>query len=118
MSAEEIRSRILELVGEFAAAQWAERPFEPGVTPVPVSGKVFDGGDVRQLVGEDDGAPGPGQARVRRGVEHDAVARGPTVLARRAVGARAHPVVRGRTEERLALGHRRRGEDEHSARGA
>lgn len=50
MSAEELRSRILELVGEFAAAQWAERPFEPGVTPVPVSGKVFDGGDVRQLV--------------------------------------------------------------------
>lgn len=50
MSAAELRERILGLVEEFAAAEWAPQPFVPGVTPVPVSGKVFDGDDVRTLV--------------------------------------------------------------------
>jgi CDP-4-dehydro-6-deoxyglucose reductase, E1 len=45
-----LRERILGLVEEFAAAEWAPKPFVPGVTPVPVSGKVFDGDDVRSLV--------------------------------------------------------------------
>jgi len=35
---------------EFHAAQWSARPFEAGVTPVPVSGKVFDADDLRHLV--------------------------------------------------------------------
>lgn len=50
MSAEELRSRILALVAEYAAEQWPVRAFEPGTTPVPVSGKVFDDEDVRHLV--------------------------------------------------------------------
>ena len=50
MSAVELRARILDLVSEYHAANWTERPFIPGVTPVPVSGKVFDGADLRSLV--------------------------------------------------------------------
>jgi len=50
VSAAELRSKILALVEEFAAAEWTKKPFFPGVTPVPVSGKVFDGADVRSLV--------------------------------------------------------------------
>ncbi len=50
MSAEELRSRILELVAEYAAEQWPARTFEPGVSPVQVSGKVFDAEDVQHLV--------------------------------------------------------------------
>jgi CDP-6-deoxy-D-xylo-4-hexulose-3-dehydrase len=50
MRAGALRAQILELVAEFAAQQWQPSPFEPGVTPVPVSGKVFDGSDVQYLV--------------------------------------------------------------------
>jgi CDP-6-deoxy-D-xylo-4-hexulose-3-dehydrase len=50
MTPAELRARILALVGEFHAANWVEQPFVPGVTPVPVSGKVFDGEDLRSLV--------------------------------------------------------------------
>ena len=50
MTADELRARILELTAEFHSARWPTRPFEPGVTPVPVSGKVFDGEDLRYLV--------------------------------------------------------------------
>ena len=50
MSADELRARILALVGEFAAAEWPPGPFVPGETPVPVSGRVFDADDVRTLV--------------------------------------------------------------------
>lgn len=50
MSGAELRSRILALVGDYAAAEWPARPFVPGETPVPVSGRVFDGDDVRELV--------------------------------------------------------------------
>ncbi len=50
MSAEELRSRILALVSEYAVEQWPARSFEPGVSAVPVSGKVFDGEDVQHLV--------------------------------------------------------------------
>ena len=50
MSADALRAQILQLVAEFAAQQWQPEPFEPGVTPVPVSGKVFDGSDVQHLV--------------------------------------------------------------------
>ena len=50
MTPEQLRARILELVGEFHAANWPERPFVPGESPVPVSGKVFDGEDLRYLV--------------------------------------------------------------------
>ena len=50
MSAEELRSRILALVAEYTAEQWPERTFEPGISTVPVSGKVFDAEDVQHLV--------------------------------------------------------------------
>jgi len=50
VSAAELRARILDLVEAYAREQWPERPFAAGETPVPVSGKVFDGADVRTLV--------------------------------------------------------------------
>ena len=50
MNAEALRRQILELVATYAAEQWTARPFVRGVTPVPVSGKVFDGADVQSLV--------------------------------------------------------------------
>jgi len=50
VNAAELRARILALTGEFHAAQWPERPFVPGESAVPVSGKVFDGEDLRYLV--------------------------------------------------------------------
>ncbi|MDB4950374.1 MAG: putative aminotransferase [Gemmatimonadetes bacterium] len=48
--ADEIREQILSLSAEFAAERWKPAPFVPGTTPVPVSGKVFDGDEVRLLV--------------------------------------------------------------------
>ena len=53
MSAADLRKRILDLVAEFSSAEWPtapQAPFVPGVTPVPVSGRVFDGEDVKSLV--------------------------------------------------------------------
>ena len=50
MTAAELRAQILDLVQAFHAANWPEQPFVPGETPVPVSGKVFDGRDLRSLV--------------------------------------------------------------------
>ncbi|MBX3451211.1 MAG: lipopolysaccharide biosynthesis protein RfbH [Planctomycetaceae bacterium] len=49
-SAAELRQRILDLVGEFSKKNWQEKAFVPGETPVPVSGKVFDGDEVTSLV--------------------------------------------------------------------
>nr|WP_320132881.1 lipopolysaccharide biosynthesis protein RfbH [uncultured Holophaga sp.] len=49
MSAEELRSQILDLVEQYARAKWPQRDFRPG-DAIPVSGKVFDGADVRSLV--------------------------------------------------------------------
>ena len=48
--ADEIRQQILELSAEYAAERWQPSAFVPGQTPVPVSGKVFDGHEVRLLV--------------------------------------------------------------------
>lgn len=50
MRAEELREQILALAAEYHAAQWPAQTFVPGVTPVPVSGKVFDGDDLRSLM--------------------------------------------------------------------
>jgi CDP-6-deoxy-D-xylo-4-hexulose-3-dehydrase len=50
MTADALRERILELVAAYAEEQWPAHPFVPGVSPVPVSGKVFDGADVQHLV--------------------------------------------------------------------
>ena len=48
--AQELRAQIRELVREYTEARWPETAFEPGTTPVPVSGKVFDGDEVTSLV--------------------------------------------------------------------
>lgn len=44
------REQILSLVEEFAAEQLAKKPFVPGETTVPVSGKVLDPADYAALV--------------------------------------------------------------------
>ncbi len=49
-TAEQLREEILDLVERYHAAAFPERPFVPGVSPVPVSGKVFDSADMRSLV--------------------------------------------------------------------
>jgi len=45
-----LRSQILDLVNEYYAAEYPERDFVPGVSPVPVSGRVFDAAEIRHLV--------------------------------------------------------------------
>jgi len=48
--ADEIRAQIRELVTEYHAAAFPARAFIPGVSPVPVSGKVFGASEVQHLV--------------------------------------------------------------------
>lgn len=51
MSAQdELRNRILELVSEYHAEAFAPQAFVAGKTPIPVSGRVFDAGDMQSLV--------------------------------------------------------------------
>lgn len=45
-----LRQEILALVARYAQEEWPGRPFVPGETPVPVSGRVFDADDVSHLV--------------------------------------------------------------------
>ncbi len=45
-----VRDEILKLVEGHFAETWPDKPFRPGVDPVPVSGKVFDADDVKHLV--------------------------------------------------------------------
>lgn len=47
---ESLRDRILDLVSEYHELAFAQQPFVPGETPVPVSGRVFDAQDMRSLV--------------------------------------------------------------------
>ena len=47
---QELRRLILDLVGEYCAEAFPPRDFVPGETPVPISGKVFDGSEMRLLV--------------------------------------------------------------------
>jgi CDP-6-deoxy-D-xylo-4-hexulose-3-dehydrase len=48
--ADALRARILALVAEYHAAAFPERPFVPGETPVPVSGRVFGATEIQTLV--------------------------------------------------------------------
>lgn len=50
MRSDDLRERILDLVEHYHAVTWPERPFVPGESRVPVSGKVFDASDLRHLV--------------------------------------------------------------------
>jgi CDP-4-dehydro-6-deoxyglucose reductase, E1 len=47
---EEIRAEILSLVESYYQSTFQEKPFVPGVTPVPVSGRVFDAQEIKLLV--------------------------------------------------------------------
>jgi CDP-6-deoxy-D-xylo-4-hexulose-3-dehydrase len=47
---EKLRAEILALTREYCRGQWPKRPFRRGETPVPVSGRVFDGDDVAALI--------------------------------------------------------------------
>jgi CDP-6-deoxy-D-xylo-4-hexulose-3-dehydrase len=49
-TAEQLREQILNLVVQYAEAQWQEPEFVPGEMPVRVSGRVFDADDVTTLV--------------------------------------------------------------------
>jgi len=46
----ELREQILGLTKEYAREAFPQRAFVPGETPIPVSGRVFDGSDVQNLV--------------------------------------------------------------------
>jgi CDP-4-dehydro-6-deoxyglucose reductase, E1 len=48
--ADQLRARILGMVSEFATESFPSKEFVPGETPVPVSGRVFDGTDIQSLV--------------------------------------------------------------------
>jgi len=48
--AEKLREQILNLTLEYAEEAFAQKEFIPGVTPIPVSGRVFDGSDIQSLV--------------------------------------------------------------------
>ena len=45
-----LRERVFAAVREYHAARFSPKNFEPGVTPVPPSGKVFDAEDMVSLV--------------------------------------------------------------------
>jgi CDP-6-deoxy-D-xylo-4-hexulose-3-dehydrase len=46
----QLRAMILDLVGQYARSYHAPKPFVPGTSPVPVSGKVYGESDMRSLV--------------------------------------------------------------------
>ena len=48
--AQQLREQILRLAAEYCDEAFAPRPFVPGETPVPVSGKVLDSAEMRLLV--------------------------------------------------------------------
>jgi CDP-4-dehydro-6-deoxyglucose reductase, E1 len=48
--ASQLRKQILDLAAQYVAETSGSQDFIPGVTPVPVSGKVIDGGDVSAVV--------------------------------------------------------------------
>jgi CDP-4-dehydro-6-deoxyglucose reductase, E1 len=48
--AEALRSRILELVAQYAAQAHAPKPFVAGQTPIPAAGRVYGGEEMQLLV--------------------------------------------------------------------
>jgi len=48
--ADELRTRILELVAEYQAEAFGPEKFVPGTSAVPVAGRVFDAADMQSLV--------------------------------------------------------------------
>jgi len=49
-SGEQLRRQILDLVAEYYESAFPPRPFIPGESPVPVSGRVFDAAELQTLV--------------------------------------------------------------------
>src|SRR5580698_1977605 len=49
-TADDLRGQIRELVAEYHDAAFAPKLFVPGVSPVPVAGRVFDAEDVQSLM--------------------------------------------------------------------
>ncbi|MBS1806468.1 MAG: lipopolysaccharide biosynthesis protein RfbH [Acidobacteria bacterium] len=47
---ERLRQQILELTAQYFAEAFPEPTFQPGITPVPVSGKVMDADDIGSVV--------------------------------------------------------------------
>ncbi len=47
---DQLRAQILELVAEYSEEAFPEKQFVPGVSSVPVAGRVFDSEDIRSLV--------------------------------------------------------------------
>jgi CDP-4-dehydro-6-deoxyglucose reductase, E1 len=47
---EALREQILQLVAEYHGVAFAPKSFFPGVSPVPVAGRVFDAADMQHLV--------------------------------------------------------------------
>jgi CDP-4-dehydro-6-deoxyglucose reductase, E1 len=47
---EALRERVFAAVRDYHAAAFAPRPFEPGKTPIPPSGKIFDAEEMVSLV--------------------------------------------------------------------
>src|SRR5947208_11766325 len=45
-----LRNQIRGLVADYHDAAFAPKPFVPGVTPVPVAGRVFDAEDLQMLM--------------------------------------------------------------------
>jgi CDP-6-deoxy-D-xylo-4-hexulose-3-dehydrase len=49
-NAEALRDRMRGLMEEYFAAAFPPREFQPGVSPIPVSGRVFDADELRHLL--------------------------------------------------------------------
>ena len=47
---EELRAEILKLTREYHEVAFPEKPFLGGISQIPVSGKVFDGDELSNLV--------------------------------------------------------------------
>ena len=50
LEAAALRTQILDLVGRYAQIAHAKSPFEPGLSPIPASGKVYGEPELRMLV--------------------------------------------------------------------
>src|SRR5689334_12041896 len=50
IKAEQIRAHIAELVEQYAAIALAPRPFQPGATPIPPSGRLIGAKELRNMV--------------------------------------------------------------------
>ncbi|NVL73264.1 lipopolysaccharide biosynthesis protein RfbH, partial [Escherichia coli] len=50
MTADDLRKEIRKLVGQYAEAQFAPKPFVPGETMIPPAGKVIGAPEIELMV--------------------------------------------------------------------